>query len=437
MSAVHPAWVEHVVWWQVYPLGFLDAPTAADPEVVHRLPSLENWLDYLIELGASGLALGPMFASSSHGYDTIDYYRIDPRIGDTEDFERLVEAAHERGIRVLLDGVFNHVGRQFPMFQQALREGEGSPAAEWFHLFWKGEDREPEYEHFEGHRDLVTLNHGSSQVVDFVTEVMCHWLQRGADGWRLDATYAIPAEFWAQVLPRVRERFPDAYIVGEMIHGDYSAYVAQGQLDSVTQYELWKAIWSSLNDHNLHELDWTLGRNNEFLDQFVPLTFLGNHDVTRIASKLTDQQHYPHAVAILMTVGGTPSIYAGDEQGFLGIKEDRPGGDEEVRPPFPQQPDDLAPFGQQLYHLHQELIGLRRRHPWLTQARTQVLHVADEQMVFRSAWGDDALVVGLNLSDEQVTVHGPGGTEVLAGNGWIDGWETVGLPAHGWAILTA
>ena len=189
-----PAWVEHVVWWQVYPLGFLDAPTAAaDPEVVHRLPSLENWLDYLIELGASGLALGPMFASSSHGYDTIDYYRIDPRIGDTEDFERLVEAAHERGIRVLLDGVFNHVGRQFPMFQQALREGEGSPAAEWFHLFWKGEDREPEYEHFEGHRDLVTLNHGSSQVVDFVTEVMCHWLQRGADGWRLDATYAIPA----------------------------------------------------------------------------------------------------------------------------------------------------------------------------------------------------------------------------------------------------
>ncbi|MCB0900439.1 MAG: alpha-amylase, partial [Actinobacteria bacterium] len=151
MSTAHPAWVEHVVWWQVYPLGFLDAPTAADPEVVHRLPNLENWLDYLIELGASGLALGPMFASSSHGYDTIDYYRIDPRIGDLQDFERLVEAAHNRGIRVLLDGVFNHVGRQFPKFQQALREGEGSPAAEWFHLFWKGADREPEYEHFEGH----------------------------------------------------------------------------------------------------------------------------------------------------------------------------------------------------------------------------------------------------------------------------------------------
>ena len=414
-----PDWVQHVVWWQVYPLGFVDAPTEAEPEVVHRLPRLQNWLDYLIELGASGLALGPIFASASHGYDTIDYFRVGPRLGDEQDFRDLVDAAHSKGIRVLLDGVFNHVGRDFPAF----REGR----SEWFHLYPGGE-----YEHFEGHRDLVTLNHDSDVVVDFVVEVMCHWLERGADGWRLDAAYAIPAGFWARVLPRVRERFPLAYIVGEMIHGDYSAYVQEAGLDAVTQYELWKAIWSSLNDRNLHELNWTLGRHDEFLEQFVPLTFLGNHDVTRIASKLSQEQHYPHALAILMTVGGTPSIYAGDEQGFRGVKEDRPGGDDEVRPAFPEHPWELAPFGAGWFRLHQELIGLRRRHSWLERARTDVQHVTNHQMVYRSHGQGGALQVALNLGDEAAVL--PIGGHVVAGQGEpTEGGMLV--PAHGWVIV--
>ena len=430
-------WVDHVVWWQVYPLGFVDAPLQApsDAHVTHRLSRLENWLDYLIELGASGLALGPVFSTSSHGYDTVDYYRIDPRLGDEDDLRRVIDAAHERGIRVLLDGVFNHVGRDFATFAEALSRGPDSEAAQWFHLFWRGDDRAPDYEHFEGHKDLVTLNHSSDAVAGFVADVMCHWLARGADGWRLDAAYAIPAEFWARVLPRVRQAFPDAYIVGEMIHGDYSQYVDQAGLDSVTQYELWKAIWSSLNDHNLHELNWTLGRHDQFLEQFVPLTFVGNHDVTRIASKLTDGQLYPHALAILMTVGGTPSVYAGDEQGFRGIKEDRPGGDEQVRPAFPADPRDLAPFGEGVFRLHQELIGLRRRHPWLQRARTEVLHAADEQMVYRSTSEGRALVLALNLAGDGVSLTAPGTSEVLAGPGSINGWESVGLPPRGWAVL--
>ncbi|HNL51347.1 MAG TPA: alpha-amylase family glycosyl hydrolase [Actinomycetota bacterium] len=413
-----PDWVHHVVWWQIHPLGFVDAPLTAQPEVVHRLPRVEAWLDYLIELGASGLALGPIFTSASHGYDTIDYYRIDPRLGDEADFAHLVEQAHARGIRVLLDGVFNHVGRDFPMFQEGR--------ADWFHLYPGGE-----YEHFEGHRDLVTLNHGSPVVVDFVVDVMCHWLERGADGWRLDAAYAIPAGFWAQVLPRVRERFPQAYIVGEMIHGDYVAYVQEAGLDSVTEYELWKAIWSSLNDRNFHELTWTLGRHNGFLEHYVPLTFLGNHDVTRIASKLTDEQHYPHALAILMTVGGTPSIYAGDEQGFRGIKEDRPGGDDEVRQAFPEHPADLAPFGEGWFRMHQELIGLRRRHPWLERARTDVYHVTDDQIAYRSHGEGGALLVGLNVGDGGAVL--PVGGPVIAGQGQpVEGGMLV--PEHGWVI---
>ena len=414
-------WVEDVIWWQVFPLGFVGAPEHTEPQLTHRLPALVNWLDYLVELGASGIALGPIFASTSHGYDTIDHLRIDSRLGDEQDFTRLVDEAHGRGIRVLLDGVFNHVGREFPRFQEVLEQGPEAPSANWFHLYW------PEYEHFEGHRDLVTLNHDDPQVQDYVVEVMCHWLERGADGWRLDAAYAVPAEFWASVVPRVRDRFPEAYLVGEVIHGDYADYVQRSGLDSVTQYELWKSTWSSLNEGNFFELDWTLRRHDEWLESFVPLTFLGNHDTTRIASKLTDLRHYPHALAILMTVGGTPSIYAGDEQGFRGIKRDQPGGDAEVRPPFPASPEELAPFGQDLFHLHQLLIGVRRRHRWLHTARTQTQHLTNTQLVYRVSAGDQSLRVALNIGDEPLPV---GGGEVLAGQVW-DGV----VPAHGWAVL--
>lgn len=444
-SDVVPSWVEHAVWWQVYPLGFLGAegsapPDDAGPRVVHRLPALGSWLDYLVELGANGLLLGPVFASETHGYDTVDHFRIDPRLGDDDDFTDLVAQAHERGVRVLLDGVFNHVGRGFPRFRAALREGPGSPSADWFHLFWPASgDGEPEYEHFEGHRGLPTLNHGSPDVADYVADVMCHWLDRGADGWRLDAAYAVPPAFWARVLPRVRERHPDAYVVGEMIHGDYVEYVRAGRLDSVTQYELWKSVWSSLNDVNFHELDWTLTRHNALLDDFVPLTFVGNHDVTRIASKLVDERHLAHALVVLFTVGGTPSVYAGDERGLHGVKEDRPGGDDVVRPAFPADPGSLDPAGDAVLALHRDLIGLRRRHPWLHRARTRVEHLANAQLVWTSHAGDRSLLVALNTADDATTVPAPGATGVLAGAGHLDGTDddtSVTLPGHGWAILS-
>src|SRR5437764_91464 len=170
---------------------------------------------------------------------------------------------------------------------------------------------------------------------------MNYWLDRGAAGWRLDAAYAVPASFWAKVLPVVRDAHPDTWFLGEMIHGDYAAYAADSGLDSITQYELWKAIWSSLNDPNFFELAWTLDRHNQILDAVMPQTFTGNHDVTRLASRLTDERHIGHALAILLTVGGIPSIYYGDEQAFRGVKQERAGGDDEIRPAFPASPADL------------------------------------------------------------------------------------------------
>ena len=432
-----PDWVHHAIWWHVYPLGFVGAFPAEQPPgpEEHRLSRLVDWLDHAIELGASGVALGPVFASRTHGYDTTDHYRIDPRLGDDGDFDRLVGEAHRRGLRVLLDGVFNHVGTEFPRYRDAVEHGD-TEAAQWFR------GRPGHFHNFEGHGELIALNHRSPDVVDYTVDVMTHWLGRGADGWRLDAAYAVPESFWAQVLPRVRASHPDAWFVAEVIHGDYSGFIEGSTADSVTQYELWKAIWSSLNDGNFHELDWALQRHNGFLDTFSPLTFVGNHDVTRIASKLDRPEHVGHALVVLFTTGGVPCVYAGDEFGYRGIKEDRVGGDDAVRPEFFSPATDLTDQSRDVLNLHRHLIGLRRRMPWLHQARTTALRLENLGYVYQSRHGEDALIVALNLDDTAMPlpVADLAGrpAEVLAGSGAPPA-EVVShtdVPPHGWLILT-
>jgi len=434
-----PDWVRHAMFWHVYPLGFLDTEKEATEAVTHRLPALVPWLDYAVELGASGILLGPIFASSTHGYDTRDHFAIDPRLGDEGDFDTLVEAARSRGLRLVLDGVFNHVGREFPAFQEALRQGPGAPEAEWFRITWPDGGGEPRYDNFEGHDQLVALNHEADAVVDHVARVMNYWLERGASGWRLDAAYAVPPGFWSKVLPRVRAAHPDAYIFGEVIHGDYAGIVKEAGFDAVTQYELWKAIWSAMNDRNLFELAWALERHNGFLDAFVPQTFIGNHDVTRIASRLAEPRHIAHALLILMTVGGTPSIYAGDEQAFRGVKEDRAGGDDAVRPAFPESPQELSPLGEPVHSLHQELIGLRRRHPWLHAAKVRKLSLSNEQLSYESGAEGEAIVVALNLASDPADVAVPEAQGLIAGKAEIAGGgenAVASLPPYGWAVLS-
>lgn len=398
-----PAWVHHAIWYHLYPLGFLDAPKTNPGEgspVVHRLRSLEPWLDYVVDLGANGLLLGPIFESETHGYDTTDYKRVDRRLGDDADVDWLVEESHRRGLRVVLDGVFNHVGRSFPAFVDVRHHGLGSRYAPWFRL--DADHDTPDgfrYASFEGHDRLAVLNHDNPEVLDLCVDVACRWLARGVDGFRLDAAYAVPREFWRAFTARVSDAFPDAWMMGEVIHGDYAAFARDTGIASVTQYELWKATWSSINDGNLFELAHALGRHNAFADGALPHTFLGNHDVTRLATQLADVRHLPHALAVLFTVAGTPSVYAGDEQGFTGTKYHRPGGDDEVRPAFPSSPDHLGGDGWATYRLHQELIAFRRRHPGLAVARTEVLHLSNQQIAYRSVGADDPVMVVLNLAD--------------------------------------
>jgi cyclomaltodextrinase len=401
------SWISYAVWWHVYPLGFTGAVKAGPG---HRLPAIRDWLDYAVELGANGLQLGPLFASSTHGYDTIDHFRIDPRLGDEADFDALVSAARSRGLRILLDGVFNHVGRGFQ-----------APAS-WF----SGTV-------FEGHDELPELDHSRPEVLDYTVQVMEHWLDRGVDGWRLDAAYAVKPAFWKAAMDRVRGRHPAAWFVGEMIQGDYAAYQKASGLDAITQYELWKAIWSSINDGNFFELAWALERHASF---GLPMTFVGNHDVTRIASRLDDPRHLAHALVVLFLASGVPSVYYGDEQAFRGVKEDRSGGDDAIRPEFPASPAGLAPYGWPTYRLHERLIGFRRRHPWLAQAALTPAHLTNTAVALGAEGsgqrvlallnvGDDAYEFPIEASDLRVAESGEAQSGPMA------------VPGHSWAILTS
>ncbi|MFD1718633.1 alpha-amylase family glycosyl hydrolase [Georgenia deserti] len=444
MTRDEPEWVRHALWWHVYPLGFTGAPVrpATDDEraPAHRLRHLEPWLDHLVDLGLNGLLLGPVFASETHGYDTVDHYRLDPRLGDEADVDRLVAACRERGIRLLFDGVFNHVARIHPAFAEVEAHGRDAATANLFRIHW--DSYEPggpvPADVFEGHEALVELDHSSPAVVDEVTDVMTYWLERGIDGWRLDAAYAVPPQFWQAVLPRVRERHPDAWFLGEVIHGDYSQLVAGSGMDTVTQYELWQGIWHGIADRNLFETEHALGRHRGMLETFVPATFVGNHDVTRIASAVGEDL-VPHAVAILLTVAGTPAVYAGDELGMTGVKEDRLGGDDAVRPAFPAQPPgpgDLA--DHPIWRAHRDLIAVRRRNPWLHEAATDVVDVAHTWLVLRTGTDGAAVVTALNIADDGARLPAADATVLLAGSGELDEHAaTVTVPPRGWAVLGA
>ncbi|RSZ65585.1 alpha-amylase [Corynebacterium hylobatis] len=356
--------LDHAIFWHVYPLGATGAPIRdwSTGDEAHRLPRLINWLDHLIELGCNGLLLAPVFASSTHGYDTLDHFRIDPRLGDDADFDRLIAACRERGIEVLLDGVFNHVGIHHPMVADGgpvRRLPDGSP------------------EPWEGHGDLALLDHDDPRTAELVVDVMNHWLDRGIAGWRLDVAYSVPTWFWAQIVDRVRQRHPDAVFLGEIIHGDYAALITEGHLDTVTQYELWKAIWSSVKDVNFHELAHALGRHREFMAAGPMQTFVGNHDVDRIASTVGDEGAALAAV-LLLTLPGVPSIYYGDEQAFRGVKGTGFATDDPIRPALPETPVVLSLPAAAMFELHRELIALRRRHPWLTRGQVEVLDTTNE-----------------------------------------------------------
>ena len=420
-----PAGMRGRVLYHLHSLGAAGAPAAnPDPEAAalcgSGLRRLEAWLDHVRSLGCGGVLLTPIFVSSTHGYDTVDPFRIDQRLGDEEDFAAFADACHERDLLLVLDGVFNHVGRAFPAFRDVLSRGAASPFAPWFRLDFAAAGPDGfAYADFEGHQELVALNHANPEVLEWAVAVCRHWLDRGADGWRLDVAYLIPEAFLAALSQSVRTVHPQAFLFGEKVHGDYVRFVEESGLDSITQYELYQAIWSSLNDANLFELAWALRRHQTFGKAFAPVTFVGNHDVTRLASRLHDPALLGPALAVLLTVPGVPCTYYGDELAWEGRVEGRPGGDDAVRPPLPSAPTPANARQAEALRLHRELIALRRDRPWLTGAGLEVVEVSNPRLTYTvtDPRGAGRLLVTLDLAGGAAP-SSEGWDAIAGGAGW-------------------
>ncbi|MDR1034207.1 MAG: alpha-amylase [Bifidobacteriaceae bacterium] len=412
--------------YQIYPLGFTGAypknPTHLTDLMANDLQKtlfgaqpiyaknktiafrqLTAWLPYIKKFGATDILLNPIFESVSHGYDTLNYYLIDKRLGTNAEFAKFVKKTHEFGLQVILDGVFNHVSNEFPLFQKALKGDEQAKA------FFQWQDMDaltPQY--FENQHELIQLNHENEDVQKYTIDIINYWLEQGVDGFRFDAAYAMNQNALGKIINELKRHEKSAkFYFGEVIHGDYVEFCENTYLDSLTQYELWKAVYSSINDKNFFELAWTIERQNAFLDYFIPQTFISNHDVSRLNTVITEKQHLKHAIVALFTLPGIPSVYAGDEFGATGEKIEDYHGDDCIRPQFPlSPPDDSSLKTAQLYEFYVSLIAFRTQNPWIQSAETKVLHKSNEIIVYETRNLQNSLTVCLNLSDETVNLHG-------------------------------
>lgn len=415
-----PEWARRAVFYHIYPLGFFNAPRhnggrmAATP----RLANLRNYYDHLLGLGVTALYIGPLFESGTHGYDTIDYFSVDRRLGDNNLFGQLVDELHERGLRVMLDGVFHHTGRGFFAFQDVCQHGRESRYKDWYLINWGADSHYHDgfsYECWEGHQALPRLNLNNPEVREYLFSIARMWLgDVGIDGLRLDVAHQVSPDFWWEFRRVCKQAKPDCFLVGELLGGDYRTWVAPDLLDSGTDYQLYKALWSSFNDRNFWELKAVLERAQHpewgvFRDLQL-LTFLGNHDVNRIGSQLADPRYVYPALILLLTLPGIPCLYYGDEVGMTG-RVDGSEGDYAVRQPMPAPDDPWPNADRSLYRETSKLVQLRKAHPSLTYGRFAPLETGYQVFSFLRQHTREVAVVVINAGDQTVQLQIPVGRE--------------------------
>ncbi len=356
-------WAEESIIYQIYPLGFCGAPltnpldpghaaeagyesesgqekTSAGGQNMHRIRKVMDWIPHLKELGITAVLFNPLFESDSHGYDTRDFRKVDSRLGTNEDFKEVCDALHAEGIRVILDAVFNHVGRGFVQFQDVKAHRWESRYKDWFHISFDGNSAYDDgfwYEGWEGHYELVKLNLRNEEVISYLLDTVRFWSETfGADGLRLDVAYLLDRDFIRRLRAYTDQLKPEFYLIGEILGGDYKTICGDGLLHSATNYECYKGLYSSFNSMNLFEINhslmrqfgsdpWCLYRGMHLMN------FVDNHDVTRVASILQEPRHLPLIYAIAFGMPGIPCVYYGSEWGAKGEKKD---GDPALRPCF-------------------------------------------------------------------------------------------------------
>jgi cyclomaltodextrinase len=409
MSAAH--WAQGSVFYHIYPLGLCAAPERNDftspPEP--RIEALHAWLDHARKLGANALYLGPVFESSSHGYDTADYFLVDRRLGRNEDLGRFTRAANDAGVRVIFDAVFNHVGRAFWAFKDLLQKGQDSAYKSWFrgvHFGRRSPYGDPfAYEGWNGHYSLVKLDVANPAVKEHLFAAVSRWVEEfGIDGLRLDAADCIDMEFLRELSSFSHGAWPGFWLLGEIIHGDYSRWANPSTLDSVTNYECYKGLYSSHLDGNFFEIGYSLNR------QFGPAglyrglslySFADNHDVNRVASSLKDPADLATLYCLLFTMPGVPSIYYGSEWGIAGMKDrsDRP-----LRPALDLPVVERESPHAWLAEIVRRLAAVRRASPGLQEGDYAQLHVAARQIAFLRISPLESVLVVVNAGPQTVTL---------------------------------
>lgn len=407
------SWFEDSVLYQIYPLGLTGAPYENDgsSEPVPRLRKIvdDGWVDQMQKLHVGGLILNPVFESLTHGYDTTDYNQVDRRLGTKEDLRYVVDACHEAGIHVLMDTVFNHVGRSFWAFQDVLEHHGASPYARWFNIDWAGNNDYADgfsYECWQGVPYLVKLNHDSFELNEYLAGVVRGWVEDyGIDGLRMDVAYCLPQGFLRYlrgVCDQIsRERDDKFLMLGETMFGDYNLWMGDDLCDTVTNYEVYKGLWSSFNSANMHEVAYALERQSgdKPWDLYTGrhlLDFADNHDVPRIATRLDDASQLPALYGLLFGMTGVPCLYYGSE---WGIEGEQKFGDHELRPALD------APEWNDLTDWIERLAAARTGSEALRHGDYHELQCQPTALVFQRAVEGERVIVAVNAAAEPVTLH--------------------------------
>ena len=398
-------WAYENVFYQIYPLGFCGAPFENDGVLEHRILKVNDWIPHIEKLGANAIYFSPVFESDTHGYNTRDYSKIDTRLGTNEDFQSVCKNLHKAGIKVVLDGVFNHVGRGFWAFQDVLEKRWDSPYKDWFHISFDGNSNYNDglwYEGWEGNYDLVKLNLRNEDGIQHIFSCIKGWVEEfDIDGLRLDVAYCLDHDFLRRLRSFCDGLKPDFFLVGETLHGDYNQWMNDSMLHSVTNYECYKGLYSSFNSMNMFEI------NHSLLRQFGPdnwtlykgkhlLSFVDNHDVTRVASILSNENHLPLIYALAFGMPGIPCVYYGSEWGAKARKEE---GDPALRACF-EKPEwnDLTTFIS-------KLAEAKKHSNALNYGDFRSVLLTNRQCIFERKTDSERVLVAINADDQPFMAH--------------------------------
>lgn len=398
-------WAYESVFYQIYPLGFTGAPFENDGQQVNRIRKVIDWISHIEKLGANAIYFSPIFESDTHGYNTRDYRMIDKRLGTNEEFKEVCDKLHEANIKVVIDGVFNHVGRGFWAFQDVLKNRENSPYLHWFHISLDGNSNYNDglwYEGWEGHYDLVKLNLQNEEVVNYLLETVGFWIDYfDIDGIRLDVAYLLDRNFARRLRNFCDSKKQEFFLVGEMLHGDYNGLMNDEMLHSATNYECYKGLYSSFNSMNMFEIvhsllrqfgpeNWTLYKGKHLL------TFVDNHDVTRIASILQNENHLVPIYGLAFGMPGIPCVYYGSE---WGEKADKSQGDPALRPCFD------APQWNALTEQIAKMAEIKKQSKALNYGSFRSVLLTNRQCIFERKVDEERVLIAINADGEYFDAH--------------------------------